>query len=62
MVYQSTWMSGAVAKGGVINAPKKTDTVVGGTLVAIVDLDRSAEVIRFANSWGVDWGDRGSGP
>jgi hypothetical protein len=60
-VYESTWYTDAVTAGAVIQAPKPGEQLMGSTLVVIVDLDRDAGVLRFANSWGPTWGEHGFG-
>jgi GNAT superfamily N-acetyltransferase len=52
------WFS---AKNGEIPVPKTEDEIVGGHVFRVTGYDDSKQRLRFANSWGVDWGDKGYG-
>jgi C1A family cysteine protease len=46
---------------GVVPMPKKTDTVLGGHALCAVGYDDRRRLVKFKNSWGEDWGDKGYG-
>jgi C1A family cysteine protease len=49
------------SKTGIIPHPSKSDGIVGGHAITIVGYDPRKSEIRFANSWGISWGNRGFG-
>jgi len=53
--------SAEVRKTGIIPYPKPMDPIAGGHAVLFVGYDFRKKTIKFANSWGRDWGDRGYG-
>ena len=53
-----TWGS---APGGRISFPSPSEAVVGCHTVLVEGYDDSKSEFKFANSWGADWGDHGSG-
>lgn len=59
-VYSSA-MTDAVAKTGDIPLPSTSDTQEGGHAVLAVGYDDATQRLRFRNSWGVAWGDKGYG-
>ena len=48
-----------VAKTGILQIPKKGETMRGGHAVALVGYDDSIARFIVRNSWGVDWGMQG---
>jgi hypothetical protein len=55
-----SWMLSPTTETGVITHSAK-DREVGGTAIVIVAFDTADRSIKFANSWGVDWGANGFG-
>ena len=49
------------APGGVIPLPDPGAEYLGGHAICIVGFDRRNRLFKFANSWGVQWGDGGFG-
>lgn len=58
-VYES-FESDAVAKTGIANMPLKGEGLLGGHAVLAVGYDDTKQRIIARNSWGTDWGMRGS--
>jgi C1A family cysteine protease len=55
-------MEGAeTAKSGVVPLPRKNESVIGGHAIVIVGYDDTKKLVKFANSWGKGWGDKGFG-
>jgi hypothetical protein len=47
---------------GLILVPfKKSETIIGGHVIIITHVDLVKDRIKFANAWGIDWGDKGFG-
>jgi len=46
---------------GIVPIPAKGETLIGGHAVVLVAYDDNTKRFKFANSWGVDWGDKGFG-
>jgi C1A family cysteine protease len=59
-IYRSSGWFTAASKNGEIAAPQD-DSTEGGHAITVVAYDQNDESIRFANSWGPDWGDQGFG-
>jgi C1A family cysteine protease len=57
-VYTS-FESGAVAKSGILELPKKSESLLGGHAVMAVGYDESIRRFIIRNSWGTDWGKNG---
>jgi len=57
-VYES-FESPAVAKTGVLNMPKPSESVLGGHAVCAVGYDDKAKRFIVRNSWGTSWGQKG---
>jgi C1A family cysteine protease len=57
-VYES-FETQRVAKTGVVNMPKSTESVVGGHAVLGVGYDDKSKRFTVRNSWGTDWGKKG---
>jgi len=51
----------SVAKTGVILAPTNNNYVIGGHCVAFTGYDDKKQLLKFRNSWGKTWGNKGSG-
>lgn len=51
----------AVTDSGVIPYPEKGEQIVGGHAVMFVGYDDENALLKFANSWGLDWGQQGYG-
>jgi hypothetical protein len=49
------------AKNGRVLAPQKDTHMVDETFITIIAYDPKSTNIRFANLWGIDWGDDGFG-
>lgn len=50
-----------VNKKGEIPYPSKTDRLVGDHAITIVGYDSKESTIKFANDWGINWGQNGFG-
>jgi len=59
-VYAEAWYSERVTKTGWVEIPH-TFSVIGGHAIVIVGYDAAHDALKFANSWGDHWGDRGFG-
>ena len=59
-VYQGM-MNDQTTKTGIVPLPAKNELVIGGHAVVIVGYDDAKKQVKFANSWGKDWGDHGFG-
>ena len=57
-VYDNSWDG---AKNSRILPPQKDGHIQGGHVITIIGYDPKSTDIRFANSWGIDWGDDGFG-
>jgi len=57
-VYES-FESDAVKRTGVVNMPKKSESMIGGHAVMAVGYDRAKKRFIVRNSWGEDWGMNG---
>ena len=53
--------SEATSLTGIVDVPGPDERLVGGHAVLIVGYDDARASLRFLNSWGPDWGDRGYG-
>jgi C1A family cysteine protease len=49
------------ARTGIVPVPAKGSQILGGHAVVVVGYDDKAQLLKFANSWGTGWGDRGFG-
>jgi Papain family cysteine protease len=56
--YEKAWLQNST---GIIDAPSKDDREVGEHAIAIVGFDDRDGSIKFANSWGTKWGQKGFG-
>jgi len=54
-------MSPEVAKSGIVPLPAKSEGLIGGHAIVIVGYDDTKKTVKFANSWGTGWGDKGFG-
>jgi hypothetical protein len=59
-VFQSA-MSADVAKTGAIPLPEVKAQIIGGHAIVIVGYDDKLQRVKFVNSWGSGWGQRGFG-
>jgi hypothetical protein len=59
-VFQSM-MGAAVAKNGRLPLPAPKEQIIGGHAIVIVGYDDQQKLVKFANSWGVNWGEHGFG-
>lgn len=57
-VYES-FESAKVAKTGVVNMPKKGESMVGGHAVMAVGYNQAGRRFLVRNSWGTNWGRKG---
>jgi C1A family cysteine protease len=55
----NSFMSAQVANTGIVPAPGKSETVVGGHAICLVGFDDDKKQLKFRNSWGSGWGDKG---
>ena len=53
--------SDRTAKTGIVPNPKSRESTIGGHCVAFTAFDDSKKLVRFVNSWGTLWGDKGCG-
>jgi hypothetical protein len=60
MVYRDMWDSPQAARDGWLQYEGES-ALMGGHAVAIVGYVPSRDALKFANSWGTDWGDAGFG-
>lgn len=49
------------AKTGVVPLPTDESYIVGGHAICLVGYDDSKKLLKFKNSWGESWGDKGYG-
>jgi len=49
------------SKDGIVSFPSSTDSILGGHAVHFVGYDDKKHLIKFQNSWGTKWGDKGYG-
>ena len=49
------------ARTGIVPMPAKGSQILGGHAVVIVGYDDKTQLLKFANSWGAGWGDKGFG-
>jgi C1A family cysteine protease len=54
-------MSDYCARTGVVTFPGAHEGYVGGHAIHFVGYDDAAQLLKFQNSWGPDWGQRGFG-
>jgi len=59
-VYES-WFNKGVNKTGIIPMPKKGEEILGGHAICIVGYDDREGLLKFKNSWGPSWAQRGYG-
>ncbi len=60
LVYQS-FMTNSVTRTGIVPMPKNGEIILGGHAITAVGYDDTTQMIKFANSWGRGWGNRGYG-
>ncbi len=53
--------SDATASTGVVQYPSKNEGIVGGHAVLAVGYDEKKQLLKFQNSWGKSWGNKGYG-
>jgi C1A family cysteine protease len=53
--------SAKVTRSGVITLPDDKERLLGGHAIVAVGYDDSTELVKFHNSWGAKWGDKGYG-
>ena len=53
--------SAQAAKTGILTMPNRRERPIGGHAIAYIGWDDKSQMIRWRNSWGSDWGDRGNG-
>jgi len=56
-----SWSSEATTRTGVIEPKASGERELGGTVITIVAFDPATRRFKFANNWGVGWGDQGFG-
>lgn len=57
----SSFESADVAKTGVVPMPKPKEAIMGGHAICLVGYDEEKKLLKFQNSWSVQWGDHGYG-
>jgi len=61
LIYDSFY-SNNVNKYGLIPIPNTTsETILGGHAILLVGYDDKSQTIKFQNSWGINWGNKGYG-
>ena len=60
LVYQS-FMTNNVTRTGIVPMPISGERILGGHAICAVGYDDTTQMIKFANSWGRGWGNRGYG-
>lgn len=60
LVYQS-FMTNTVTRTGIVPMPTSGERILGGHAICAVGYDDTTQMIKFANSWGRGWGNRGYG-
>lgn len=60
LVYQS-FVTNAVTRTGIVPMPQNGERILGGHALTAVGYDDSRQMIKFVNSWGRGWGERGYG-
>jgi C1A family cysteine protease len=60
LVYQS-FMTNAVTRKGLVPMPQSGERILGGHALTAVGYDDNTQMIKFVNSWGRGWGNRGYG-
>jgi C1A family cysteine protease len=50
-----------VGSDGIVPYPANPDEIYGGHAICTVGFDNSKQLIKFKNSWGTGWGDKGYG-
>ena len=50
-----------VANDGVVPYPSNPDEIYGGHAICAVGFDNNKQLIKFKNSWGTGWGEKGYG-
>lgn len=48
-------------KTGLVSMPKRNEQPIGGHAICLVGYDDKKAVVKFKNSWGLSWGDKGYG-
>lgn len=54
-------MTPEVGKTGIVKMPKVKEQTVGGHAVCLIGYDDAKKLVKFVNSWGAGWGDKGFG-
>jgi C1A family cysteine protease len=54
-------MTVPVSKTGELPLPKSKEQIVGGHAIVIIGFDDEKRRVKFVNSWGTAWGERGFG-
>jgi len=57
----SSWFNKKVQKTGFIPMPKRNEAFMGGHAVCVVGYDDIRGFLKFKNSWGARWADKGYG-
>lgn len=60
LVYEK-WMKSPTQKDGIIKMPSPNERDIGLHAVCAVGYDDQKKLVKFKNSWGIKWGDKGYG-
>lgn len=60
LVYQS-FLTNTVTRTGIVPMPTSGERILGGHALTAVGYDDTRQLIKFVNSWGRGWGERGYG-
>jgi C1A family cysteine protease len=50
-----------ISSDGIIPYPKNPNNIIGGHAICCVGYDNNKKLVKFKNSWGVNWGENGYG-
>jgi C1A family cysteine protease len=56
-----SWFTERAQKSGFIPMPKRHEKLAGGHAICIVGYDDKLGILKFKNSWGLNWADKGYG-
>ncbi len=56
-----SWFTKRAERSGFIPMPKRNEELMGGHAICIVGYDDKLGILKFKNSWGLKWADKGYG-